>query len=80
MSCNGCDQSWFWAHLGRCRACLFKSLLLSLVLWLGYGAALLAAWPPREVKMVALLVCALAASSLLLLHLLMILRYRRWPQ
>ena len=74
MSCYQCPDNWFVAHLGRCRGCLYKSAVLSLLLWCGWVG-----WASRSLEMLSLLILAVAATALLLAHLAVIGWRREWP-
>jgi len=66
MTCYRCNSDWFWQKLGRCRRCMWLSLLLapgaSLGWWLGDT--------PHSVEGIAWQVVALSGWGLCAAHLL----------
>ena len=77
--CQDCPQRWFMAHLGRCRACLYKSLGLTLMLLLALMAERLLGLPWRHLYVLATLIFCLLFGALTLAHLGAALWYRRFP-
>lgn len=77
--CHDCPEHWFKAHLGRCRACLYKSISLTLILTLAVVGEYAAGWFWPQLYVVATVVMWVAAAVLTVAHLLAAAWYRWRP-
>jgi hypothetical protein len=68
MACGDCQQSIFWEKLGRCHQCMWQLTVFSVLGWSAWWYFYLAS--PKQVESIALLFFCVAASGLLLAHLI----------
>jgi hypothetical protein len=68
MACGDCQQSIFWEKLGRCKLCMWQLTVLSVLGWSAWGYFYRET--PTQVESIALLFFCVAASGLLLVHLI----------
>lgn len=69
MSCNNCDQHWFWKKIGRCNRCMKQLAVLCAavwVFWFSWGSEHI-----RQIETIAILCFGIAFHGLLLAHLWM---------
>ncbi|MDR9825468.1 DUF3624 domain-containing protein [Vibrio sp. FNV 38] len=69
MSCQSCQQHWFWKKIGRCQRCMNQLMVLSVICWftwwLGFHDE------PKTIESITLLMAGVTFNGLLGLHLLM---------
>ncbi|OLQ86749.1 hypothetical protein BIY21_17760 [Vibrio ponticus] len=69
MSCNTCQQNWFWRKIGRCMRCVYQlsglSLLSMAIWWLMFRDT------PKSIESIALITAIVGFTGLLALHLWM---------
>ncbi|MGR5261045.1 DUF3624 domain-containing protein [Vibrio astriarenae] len=69
MSCQNCQQHWFWKKIGRCQRCMDQLTVLSVACW--------GLWwfffrdVPKSIESITLMMAGFAFNVLLALHLLM---------
>jgi hypothetical protein len=66
MACGECQESIFWAKLGRCKTCMWQLVVLVPSSWSLWAYLYLST--PKQVESIALLFFCFATTGLLIAH------------